>query len=92
MISFSILFLPTNNAFAATTYKMTTTADVNIRTTDNTKGKVIGFYKNRTTVTFTAKKKTIGIKQLIMVRLGTYQGNVLLHTKHLLPRHKALLP
>lgn len=45
MISFSVLFLPTTNASAATTYKMTTTADVNVRAADNTKGKVIGFYK-----------------------------------------------
>lgn len=76
MISFSVLFLPTTNASAATTYKMTTTADVNVRAADNTKGKVIGFYKKGTTVTFTAKTKIIGIKQHIKGKLVMFQVNV----------------
>lgn len=74
MISFSVLFLPTTNASAATTYKMTTTADVNVRAADNTKGKVIGFYKKGTTVTFTAKTKNNWYKTTYKGKVGYVSG------------------
>lgn len=90
MISFSVLFLPTNNALAATTYKMTTTADANIRTSDSTKGKIIGLYKREQPLLIQQKPKIIGIKQLIKVKQVMFQANVLLHTRHLLLQLKAL--
>lgn len=77
MISFSVLFLPTTNASAAATYKMTTTADVNVRTADNTSGKVIGFYKKGTTVTFTAKTKNNWYKTTYNGKVGYVSGKCL---------------
>ncbi|MBC1376246.1 SH3 domain-containing protein [Listeria sp. FSL L7-0091] len=74
IISFSVLFLPTNSALAATTYKMTTTADVNVRTTDSTSGKVIGFYKKGTTITFTAKTKNNWYKTSYKGKTGYVSG------------------
>lgn len=53
---------------------MTTTADVNIRTTDNTKGKIIGLYKKGTTVTFTAKTKNNWYKTTYKGKVGYVSG------------------
>lgn len=77
MISFSVLFLPTNNALAATTYKMTTTADANIRTSDSTKGKIIGLYKKGTTITYTAKTKNNWYKTTYKGKTGYVSGKYL---------------
>lgn len=60
---------------------MTTTADVNIRTTDNTKGKVIGFYKNGTTVTFTAKTKNNWYKTIYKGKVGYVSGKCVITYK-----------
>ncbi|STY45305.1 Uncharacterised protein [Listeria grayi] len=58
---------------AAAKYKMITTVSANIRTSDNTKAKVIGSYKKGFVKTFTGKTKTIGIKHHTKVRPDMFQ-------------------
>lgn len=62
---------------AATTYKMTTTVESNIRTGDSVKYAIIGYYKAGTTVTFTGKTANNWYRITYKGKVGYVSGKCL---------------
>ncbi|TDR53087.1 SH3 domain-containing protein [Listeria rocourtiae] len=76
VLAVSVFILPKSGE-AATTYKMTTTVESNIRTGDSVKYAIIGYYKAGTTVTFNAKTKNNWYRITYKGKVGYVSGKCL---------------
>lgn len=56
--------------------QMVTTASLNVRSTNSTSGKVIGWLKNNTKFKAIAKHRTTGIALALKGKTATYLGNM----------------